>query len=121
MRTLNVEPNEKFKLPFIGKGVFPLLMSAGLKYDRKTKAFFIDSGTDLNAVNGILSSRGIKLVIRRTCAICGTPVKCEKCDFLSSCDQKQFFCICKSCLNSEHVFLNYLESQKRSLLSKVMK
>lgn len=117
MKVMKVKLNEKFKLPFLGKDAFIALSKAGLKYDRKSRMFFIDSDTNVELVNNILSElAGIKIIIPKKCAICDDLIDCDECDLNEACDKKQIYCVCLNCLNTKS-FSDYVDSQKAFLLN----
>lgn len=117
MKVIRVDLNQRFKLPFMGKDVFVSLMQAGLKYDRKSGEFYVDTTTDLDMVNAILSFRKVMIILTKKCTICGKALDCEKCEQFYFCDKKQSYCICKNCLSMDNAFLRYVEAQKRLLAS----
>ena len=115
MKVLKVEFGKRFKLPFLGKESFSMLMRYGLNYDRKSRMFYVDSNTDLISINELLKSRGIRIEIVKKCAICGVPIDCDKCDFSETCRKEQAYCICDKCLKKNDIFNAYVEAQKKFL------
>lgn len=106
----------------MGREAFKLLAQAGLKYDRRSRLFYLDEDTDVDAVNRTLTSlRGIRLLVVKACVICGGEVDCDSCDFKSVCEKKQPLCVCDNCLSSDDVFSSYKEAQSKDLLPELGK
>jgi hypothetical protein len=101
-----------FKLPRLEKEKFLNLMHLGLKYDRNTMLFSIESYNNIeqliDAVSDIL---GDEVVFQQHCIRCGRGFGCKECSYVELCTTKNlpFSCVCPQCLRDRKQFESYLE------------
>jgi hypothetical protein len=101
----SVRLEERFELPYLGKDVFVSLMRAGLNYDRPTRAFYVDTETNLGVVNQILKSEvGMALEIAITCVVCGSAIDCSSCPHYQDCLRENLTCLCNNCSLGRDLF-----------------
>lgn len=91
---------KSFKLPYMDKEKFRLLMRLGLEYNQNL--FRIKSYNDIDrlveTISGILN--GEKIIFLQSCLICGKDFACSDCKYSNLCATKDlpFQCVCSQCL-----------------------
>ena len=99
-----------FKLPFMDREKFLLLMRLGLNYDRATGTFSVANYNNIGKLTdtlaGILSAD--EVTFTQTCCICGKDFPCSECKYLELCATKNlpFQCVCVECLREGRTFTN---------------
>ncbi len=91
-----------FKLPFMDREKFLLLMRLGLNYDRTTGTFRVANYNNLAKLSDTLAEilGADEITFTQTCCMCGKDYSCNECKYLELCDTKNlpFQCICAQCL-----------------------
>jgi hypothetical protein len=87
--------NKWFQLPWLGQDVFPRLMRAGVKHDKRF-GFKITAETDAQrALSIIASAIGQEVEIERECAVCGNGMTGREIAGAT---------VCQNCVQSEDAF-----------------
>jgi hypothetical protein len=97
-----------FKLPFMDKEKFLLLMRLGLNYDRATSSFRVVNYNNIKKLTDTLAEilGASEVTFTQTCCICGKDFPCNECKYLELCDTKNlpFQCVCALCLHEGKTF-----------------
>lgn len=93
---------KSFKLPFMDREKFVLLMRLGLSYDRASGTFCLNSFNNIEKLSTLLAEiLGVnEVVFTQTCKFCGKDFSCADCRYLDLCPTKNqpFQCVCQDCL-----------------------
>jgi hypothetical protein len=100
---------KSFKLPFVDREKFVLLLRLGL--DRNQGSYCIKNYNNVEKLVDTISSilNAEKITFLQTCSICGKDFPCSDCKYYESCATKDlpFHCVCPQCLKEgsykEHV------------------
>ena len=91
-----------FKLPFMDREKFLLLMRLGLNYDRATGTFSVANYNNLAKLTDTLAEilGADEVTFTQTCCMCGKDFPCNDCKYFEPCDTKNMplQCICARCL-----------------------
>jgi len=97
-----------FKLPFMDREKFLLLMRLGLNYDRAAGTFCVANYNNIEKLTGTLAEiLGVMdVTFTQTCCVCGKDFPCNECKYLELCDTKNlpFQCVCAQCLREGGTF-----------------
>jgi hypothetical protein len=97
-----------FKLPFMEREKFLLLMKLGLDYDRTSGTFSVRSYNNIEKLADTLAEilKVEEVTFAQTCALCGKDFACSDCKYLDSCATKNlpFQCVCLQCLREGRMF-----------------
>lgn len=101
---------KSFKLPFVDKEKFVLLLRLGL--DRNQGSYCIKSYNNIEKLVDTISSilKAEKIVFLQTCSICGKDFPCSDCGYYESCATRDlpFHCVCPQCLKEERLYEEYV-------------
>ncbi len=97
--------NQKaFKLPFMQREKFVLLLRLGLGYDKTKGMYYVNSYNNIEKLtDAVAEILGVEEVtFTQTCAVCRKDFPCSECKYLDSCATKNlpFRCVCTACLSS---------------------
>jgi hypothetical protein len=99
---------KEFKLPFMDREKFILLMRLGLNYDRATGTFRVANYNNIEKLTDTLAEilRVEEVAFTQTCCLCGKDFPCNECKYLEQCDTKNlpFQCVCPQCLQEGKTF-----------------
>ena len=99
-----------FKLPFMDREKFLLLMRLGLNYDRATGTFSVANYNNIGKLTDTLAVilSVDEVTFTQTCCICGKDFPCSECRYLKLCATKNlpFQCVCVECLREGKTFRN---------------
>jgi hypothetical protein len=91
-----------FKLPFMDREKFLLLMRLGLNYDKATGTFCVANYNNIEKLADTLASilKVDEVSFAQTCTSCGKEFACSGCKYVESCATKNlpFQCVCSQCL-----------------------
>lgn len=91
-----------FKLPFMDREKFLLLMRLGLNYDRTTGMFCVANCNNIEKLTDALAEilNADEITFMQTCYLCGKDFPCNKCKYIELCSTKNlpFHCVCSECL-----------------------
>ncbi len=97
-----------FKLPFMDREKFLLLMRLGLNYDKATGTFRVANQNNIEKLAVTLAQiLGVdEVTFTQTCCLCGTDFPCNECKYLELCNTKNlpFTCVCVQCLRGGKTF-----------------
>lgn len=97
-----------FKLPFMDREKFLLLMRLGLNYDKTTGMFRVANYNNLEKLAITLAEiLGVDdVTFTQTCCLCGKDFACGECKYLELCETKNlpFRCVCVQCLRDGSTF-----------------
>jgi hypothetical protein len=92
-----------FKLPYVEREKFMLLMKLGLDYNREKGFYRLRDCNNIEklivALSGILN--GEEVTFLQNCTICGKDFPCQECKYYEHCTTKNlpFNCVCPQCLD----------------------
>ena len=99
MVTLN---KKGFKLPFMEREKFILLMRLGLNYDKASGTFSVANYNNIEKLTDTIASilNVSEVAFTQTCVVCGGDFPCSDCKYQDSCATKNlpFQCVCSKCL-----------------------
>jgi virulence-associated protein VapD len=104
---------KSFKLPFVEKDKFLLLMRLGLDYNRGQGSYYIKNYNNieklLDTIANILNAE--KVTFLQSCVLCGKDFPCTDCKYYDLCATKDlpFRCVCPQCLSDDRVYEKYVE------------
>jgi hypothetical protein len=91
-----------FKLPFIEREKFSLLLRLGLVYDRVKGTYCVVNYNNIEKLTDTLASilNVDEVAFTQTCVACGKDFPCSECKYQDSCATKNlpFQCVCPQCL-----------------------
>ena len=91
---------KSFKLPYMDKEKFILLLRLGL--ERNQSSFSIKNYNNIDKLVDTISSvlNGEKIVFLQSCLMCGKDFACSDCKYYDLCATRDlpFQCICSQCL-----------------------
>ncbi len=91
-----------FKLPFMDREKFLLLMRLGLNYDKASGTFCLKNFNNIEKLADTLAEilKVEEVTFTQTCAVCGKDFGCSSCKYLELCSTKNmpFQCVCAVCL-----------------------
>ncbi len=95
--------NQKaFKLPYVAKEKFSLLLRLGLEYDRAKGTYCVKSYNNIEKLtDAIAEILGVdEVTFTQTCTVCGRDFPCSECKYIDLCATKNlpFQCVCPQCL-----------------------
>jgi hypothetical protein len=97
-----------FKLPFMEREKFVLLMRLGLNYDRSTGMFSVANFNNIEKLSVTLAEilKVDEVTFTQTCAVCGKDFGCSDCKYVELCATKNlpFKCVCAECLREGRMF-----------------
>jgi hypothetical protein len=97
-----------FKLPFMDRERFVLLMRLGLNYDRATGMFCVANFNNIEKLSDTIAEilKVDEVTFTQTCAVCGKDFGCSDCKYLELCATKNlpFQCVCQECLRGGKTF-----------------
>jgi hypothetical protein len=97
-----------FKLPFVEREKFLMLMRLGLNYDRATGMYCVANYNNIEKLTDTLAEiLGVdEVTFTQTCALCGKDFPCSDCKYLELCATKNmpFQCVCAECLRDGKTF-----------------
>jgi hypothetical protein len=105
---------KSFKLPFVEKEKFLLLLRLGLDYDRSQGSYYIKNCNNIeklvDTISGILNAE--KITFLQSCILCKKDFPCSDCNYYDLCVTKDlpFHCICPQCLKDERLYEQYVEN-----------
>ena len=96
-----------FKLPFMEREKFVLLMRLGLNYDKASGTFCVTNYNNIEKLTDTIASilNISEVAFSQTCVVCGGDFHCSDCKYQDSCATKNlpFQCVCSKCLREERV------------------
>jgi len=101
VNSIEIIPNERFRLPRLDREVFAALMRSGVKYDHD-KGFMVDDRTNLkNALDLIGTALSETVTVATTlseikCFTCREKIDCKSCTYFDICPRDSKFCLCES-------------------------
>jgi virulence-associated protein VapD len=104
---------KSFKLPFVEKDTFLLLMRLGLDYNKGQGSYYIKNCNNieklLDTIANILDTE--KVTFLQSCVLCGKDFPCADCRYYDLCATKDlpFRCVCPQCLRNERLYEEYVE------------
>ena len=95
--------NQKaFKLPFMQKEKFSLLIKLGLNYDKAKGTYCVCSYNNIERLTDTIAEiLGVdEVTFTQTCTACGRDFPCSECKYIDLCATKHlpFQCVCPQCL-----------------------
>jgi hypothetical protein len=97
-----------FKLPFVDREKFSLLLRLGLERDRTKGTYCVVNFNNIQKLTDTLAEiLGVEEVtFTQTCAVCGKDFPCSGCKYLDLCATKNlpFQCVCAGCLKEGKTF-----------------
>ena len=97
-----------FKLPFMDREKFLLLMRLGLNYDKPSGTFCLKNYNNIEKLTDALAEilKVDEVTFTQTCAVCGKDFPCTDCKYLELCSTKNlpFECVCTTCLREGKTF-----------------
>lgn len=102
---------KSFKLPFVDKDKFLLLMRLGL--DRGQGSYYIKNSNNieklLDTIANILNTE--KVTFLQNCVLCEKGFPCTDCKYYDLCATRDlpFRCICPQCLKNDRLYEKYVE------------
>jgi len=92
-----------FKLPFMDREKFLLLMRLGLNYDKPSGTYCLKNFNNIEKLADALAEilKVDEVTFTQTCAVCGKDFACSGCKYLELCATKNlpFQCVCTECLH----------------------
>ena len=92
-----------FKLPFMDREKFLLLMRLGLNYDKPSGPFCLKNFNNIEKLADALAEilKVDEVTFTQTCDVCGKDFTCSACKYLELCATKNlpFQCVCTECLH----------------------
>ncbi len=117
-----------FKLPYVGRDDFLLLMRSGIGYDKKRRIFFIKDPNSYETIMTVLS-QVLKddVDFLQICTTCKRVFPCRdvndttRCEHWDYCDTKRFpmYCICDDCRKEPQLYEKMVEANQR-LINEIM-
>lgn len=117
-----------FKLPYIGRDDFLLLMRSGIGYDKTRRIFFIKDPNNYETIMTVLS-QVLKddVDFLQICTVCKRVFPCrdaddtDRCEHWDYCETKWFpmYCICHDCRKEPQLYEKMIEVNQR-LINEVM-
>ena len=118
------QDKDAFKLPYVARDDFLLLMRSGIGYDKKRRIFFIK---DPNSYEAIVTS--LSQVLKdevdflQICSVCNRVFTCRdvndttRCEHWDYCETKRFpmHCICDDCRKNPKFHEKLFEAQEKML------
>ena len=90
-----------FKLPFMEREKFVLLMRLGLNYDKASGTFCVANCNNIEKLTDTIASvlSVSEVAFTQTCVVCGGDFPCSDCKY-QACATKNlpFQCVCSKCL-----------------------
>ncbi len=98
--------NQKsFKLPFMQREKFVLLLRLGLGYDKASGTYYVNSYNNIEKLtDAIAEILGVdEVTFTQTCTVCGRNFPCSECKYIDLCATKNlpFQCVCQLCLRED--------------------
>ncbi len=91
-----------FKLPFIEREKYGLLLRLGLEYDRVKSTYCVANYNNIEKLTDTLASilNVDEVAFTQTCVACGKDFPCSDCKYIELCATKNlpFQCVCPQCL-----------------------
>lgn len=103
---------KSFKLPFVDKDKFVLLLRLGLDYNRGQGSYYIKNYNNieklLDTIANILNTE--KITFLQNCILCGKDFPCTDCKYCDLCATKDlpFRCVCQQCLKDGRLYEKYV-------------
>ncbi len=91
-----------FKLPFMAREKYSLLLRLGLEYDKAKGTYCVSNYNNIvRLTDAIAEILGVdEVAFTQTCTVCGRDFPCSECKYLDLCATKNlpFRCVCPRCL-----------------------
>lgn len=103
---------KSFKLPFVDKDKFVLLLRLGLDYNRGQGSYYIKNYNNieklLDTIANILNTE--KITFLQNCILCEKDFPCTDCKYCDLCATKDlpFRCVCQQCLKDGRLYEKYV-------------
>lgn len=104
---------KSFKLPFVDKDKFLLLLRLGLDYNRGQSSYYVKNYNNieklLDTIANILNTE--KVTFLQSCVLCKRDFPCTDCKYYDLCSTKDlpFRCVCPQCLKDDRLYEKYVE------------
>ena len=106
---------KSFKLPFMDKEKFLLLLRLGL--ERNQSFYCIKSYNNIEKLIDTISNilNGEKIMFLQSCLICDKDFACSDCKYYELCATRDlpFQCVCPRCLKEEKPYAEYVENSDK--------
>lgn len=108
---------KSFKLPFIDKERFILLLRLGLDYNRGQGSYYIKNYNNIeklvDTISNILDAE--KIMFLQSCILCGKDFPCSECKYYDLCATKDlpFHCVCPQCLKDGRLYEKYVDNSDK--------
>lgn len=120
---MKVITTEGFKLPYLGKERYIELLRIGVRYEKKTRTFFIQDISNVDQIKKVLSEiLKDDIAFAQKCIICKSRFVCEECEFTDYCETKNIpmLCICRACYSKTDFAEEYFVSLKNQINNHVV-
>ncbi len=108
---------KSFKLPFIDKERFILLLRLGLDYNRGQGSYYIKNYNNIEKLVDTISSilDAEKIMFLQSCILCGKDFPCSECKYYDLCATKDlpFHCVCPQCLKDGRLYEKYVDNSDK--------
>jgi len=108
---------KSFKLPFLEKDRFIMLLRLGLDYDRGQSSYYIKNCNNIEKLVDTLADilHAEEITFLQTCIFCGKDFPCSDCKYYDLCKTKDlpFQCICSECLKDGRLYEKYVENSDK--------